>query len=294
MIERTSCDACGSSRTTYPPSISPAWPIAKCLECGFVYLPFSPPYSDLDETLAWEKTSVAETERRRSRFLSRLDMASRWRMKIGHALDFLRRRRTLGLEGNVLDVGCGGACRIPDGPIPFGIEISRALARAAKPTFTARGGSVTHGPAIEGIKTYADGFFSAILMRSYLDHEAAPLDVLRLAHAKLIEGGKIHVRVPNHGSINRRVMGGNWCGYRFPDHVSYFTPATLKLMAERAGLAYRRVNWMSPFDDNIIAELSKSHVSYPGENYDRHNDGRLDVVVSGVAASRPSCFCAVS
>ncbi len=279
MIERGACAACGSMEIAYPPPIAPEWPLAQCTACGFLYLPFSPPYCELNETLAWEKTSAAETQRRRKRFLNRIDQATRWRMQLGHGLDFLRRKRSLGLTGNVLDIGCGGSCRVPNGPTPFGIEISRALAESAKAHFVKRSGTVVHGPAIDGLKAFADGFFASVLMRSYLEHEAAPFEVLSLVRAKLGPGGMIYVRVPNHASLNRRIMGARWCGYRFPDHVNYFTPKTLRLMAGRADLTYRRINWLSPFDDNIIAELVKPHASHSGEDDSRHDDGRLHVVV---------------
>jgi hypothetical protein len=43
------------------------------------------------------------------------------------------------------------------------------------------------------------------------------------------------VKVPNFASVNRRLRGNRWCGFRFPDHVNYFTPATLARLAHEAG-----------------------------------------------------------
>lgn len=175
----------------------------------------------------------------------------------GQVLDRHRSRHVLGLTGNVLDVGCGGTCHVPAGPTPFGIEISAALAFPAAPAFAARGGSVVHASAVEGIDTFADAFFSAILMRSYLEHEAQPGLALQKAFRKLAPAGKVFVRVPDYGSINRRVSGKRWCGFRFPDHVNYFTGRSLRRLAESTGFTYRRINWLSPFDDNIIAILTR-------------------------------------
>lgn len=46
-------------------------------------------------------------------------------------------------------------------------------------------------------------------------------------------------------------------GFRFPDHVNYFTSRSLRSLAESVGYAYSRTNWLSAFDDNIIAVLKK-------------------------------------
>jgi hypothetical protein len=72
-----------------------------------------------------------------------------------------------------------------------------------------------------------------------------------------VAGGKVLIRVPDYGSINRRVTGTKWCGWRFPDHVNYFTNESLRTLTESVGYAYRRKNWLSRLDDNIIAELTR-------------------------------------
>jgi SAM-dependent methyltransferase len=158
----------------------------------------------------------------------------------------------------VLDIGCGDGCRIPEGPTPFGIEVSQGLAMQARPHFQARGGDVVHAPALTGLDSFSNDTFTAIIMRSYLEHEAQPRAVLTKAFARLDKGGVVYVRVPNFGSVNRRVMGARWCGFRFPDHVNYFSGKTLRKLAEQIGFKYRRINWYSLLDDNLIVELHKA------------------------------------
>jgi hypothetical protein len=233
------------------------WPLVACGTCGFVYLGRVPGYDALVEEYAWERTSAATRGARRKSMLGRLSAATRWRMKLAHVRDRLRRDRFLAVAGNVLDVGCSGACRVPPGPTPFGIEISRWLADKARPQFEARGGRVINAPAVEGLDAFDDGFFSAIEMRSYLEHESQPRLVLEKCYRKLASGGRVQVRVPNFGSINRRVMGARWCGFRFPDHVNYFTGSSLRRLAEEIGFRYRRINGYSVFGDNLIVELQK-------------------------------------
>jgi len=253
------CKVCGSSRsinldeyTTSP------WPVLKCEDCDFVFLGAVPDYALLSDELAWEKTSLAERKKRNARWYGQFDSMTRWRMRFGHAIDNARRRRAMDGARRVLEIGCGDGTRIPEGPIPYGIEISAELCTRARPIYLKRGGDVTHAPATEGIERFPEEFFDTILMRSYLEHEAQPRKILERAFCKLAAGGKVLIRVPDYGSVNRKFMGAKWCGFRFPDHVNYFTGKSLRALAESVGYAYRRKNWLSPLDDNIIAELTRS------------------------------------
>jgi predicted SAM-dependent methyltransferase len=95
-------------------------------------------------------------------------------------------------------------------------------------------------------------------MSSYLEHEVEMTRVLEGVFRTLKSGGQAFIRVPNYGSLNRRVMGRKWCGFRYPDHVNYFTLASLRKVAAKAGFDTKLVNranlWV---DDNIQALLVK-------------------------------------
>jgi 2-polyprenyl-3-methyl-5-hydroxy-6-metoxy-1,4-benzoquinol methylase len=252
------CEVCGGQQhVTLTGYTTTEWKVVECSNCRHVYLSTVPGYAALESTYAWEKTFAQEKDRRAKRSWSKFDKATRLRLRLGKQKDMSSRKASLGSSGNVLDVGCGGSCRLHEGVTPYGIEISAELAQQAKPQYEARGGDVVCAPALEAFDKFSDGFFKSILMRSYLEHEENPRAVLTKAFAKLEPGGVIFVRVPNYGSINRRVMGKNWCGFRFPDHVNYFTGASLSTLAGSIGYTYRHKNWLSVFDDNLIVELVK-------------------------------------
>ena len=102
-------------------------------------------------------------------------------------------------------------------------------------------------------------FFSGVIMSSVAEHEKQPKTLLAHVARVLEDGGTAYIRVPNFGSVNRVVMGAKWCGFRHPDHVNYFTVATLRRMAAECGLGVRLLNPIRlPFDDNINALLRKS------------------------------------
>ena len=236
------------------------WHVVSCTACSFVYLSNPPHYEDLESNFAWESTSVAESARRASSrpLLTRLDRATRWRL---HMLRRSREHfyRDLFRQGRVLDIGCGGSAGPPEPLVPFGIEISRVLFEQSKLKMAERGGYAVHGAAAEAITQFPDRFFAGVIMSSVVEHEKQPKKLL-LNVARVLENeGKAYIRVPNFGSVNRVLMDSKWCGFRYPDHVNYFTVATLKRMAAECGLRLRLLNpGRLPFDDNINAVLEQT------------------------------------
>ncbi|MCC7251592.1 class I SAM-dependent methyltransferase [Hyphomicrobium sp.] len=256
---RPTCEVCLQSGATVVHKYTRSrWPVVACNACGFVYLGEVPAYEDLSVNLAWEKQHAEEKARRkRTNRHARLDALTRFRLKLGKLVDRARHARSVPDMGRVLEIGCGGSTRIPEGPTPYGIEISEGLSRKARPIFEARGGAVYHEPATTGIERFPEDFFDSIIMRSYLEHEAQPRLILERAFKRLKPGGTILLRSPNYNSANRYIMGSTWCGFRFPDHVNYFTPRSLCTLAESIGYEFRWKNWMSLFDDNLIVELRR-------------------------------------
>jgi SAM-dependent methyltransferase len=158
--------------------------------------------------------------------------------------------------GDVLDVGCSDGRQLADlGPrhIPHGIEVSKALAARALAVVAPRGGKIVRANALEGLAQLPAGRFSGVWMHSFLEHEIEPLATLRAAARVLRPDGRLILKMPNYASVNRRVRGARWCGFRFPDHVNYFTPASLRTMVEAAGLRVVRMNFTDrlPTSDNM-------------------------------------------
>ncbi len=221
-----------------------------------VFLVNPPEYQALEEDFAWEKTYAAKKEASRgSTQLSPLARVARHKFRT--LRDRSQKFRHWFGDGNVLDIGCGDGHRIIPPMTPFGIELSKALHAQADTLMRRRGGYCLHGPGAETIWDFDEGQFDGIIMHSYLEHETAVSRVLRGARRALKSTGRMFVRVPNYASLNRRVVGAKWCGFRYPDHVNYFTPRTLADVARRAGFSMSITNRLTlPLDDNINALFS--------------------------------------
>jgi len=253
------CPTCGATAATALPDYSPdPWVIATCDSCALVYLRNPPAYEALEEDFAWEKTY--EVKKSRSKGSTPLSPYIRkLRMALGMSRDKTASFRKWFNHGHVLDIGCGWGDRINPPMTPYGIELSTALHKISDERMRAAGGYCLKGAGAEAIWEFDEGQFDGVVMYSYLEHETDVMGVLKGAHRALKPAGGVFIRVPNYGSLNRRIIGAKWCGFRYPDHVNYFNLATLTDTAARAGFTTHLVNKVTrPVDDNISVLLRKA------------------------------------
>lgn len=236
------------------------WRLKECMQCGLVYLENPPPVAALVDEYNWTATYADEAQRRlrAQPVLARLrkwwkDWRVRWikSRKLEHLVNRYIK------AGAVLDVGCGNGnqfARLPPAIVPHGVEIDAAAVGTAHSLASARGGRVVHADAVSGLSQFNDGSMDGIIMHSYLEHEVEPAKVLKEAARALRADGVLIVKVPNFDCWSRQYFRGrNWPGFRFPDHVNYFTPASLQRMVRQAGMQVRQFSWLDrlPTSDNM-------------------------------------------
>lgn len=145
----------------------------------------------------------------------------------------LRLFRRFSKAGRVLDVGCS------TGAFLFHLK------RLFPEDYDVLGTDIV-GPALEyagrqGVPTSKESFltmaagagFSAITFWAVLEHLVNPASFLAKAATLLNPGGFCFVLVPNFKSLAVRLLGAKY-RYILPQHVNYFTAATLALLARRA------------------------------------------------------------
>lgn len=251
-----SCPACASGAIRDCAQFArDTWRIGACGVCDFVFLRNPVDYTALEEDSAWEVTFRKEdAQREKTRGpLKRFASSAR---QLGYKLrgDPMKRYLRLLGPGKILDIGCGGVTRWRAPFEPYGIELSRALAEKSDREMRALGGYCTQGAGAEAIWTFQPAFFDSVMMHSFLEHEVQFKRLLEGCFRTLRPGGRAFIRVPNFAALNRRISGPTWPGFRYPDHVNYFTPSTLRAACEAAGFTFRLVNrhkiWL---DDNIQA-----------------------------------------
>lgn len=256
-----------------------AWRIVRCLETDFVYLANPPSYDRLESEFAWENTLQVERERRVTQepvFTRLSSFAKTLKTTVAP-----KRNKVLSLATaeimakpdrrtcHVVDIGCASgkllaelhrrsaACGIR--VIPVGIEVSRNLARTCERNLAPMGGRVLSTNALDATDELDPRSVGLIVMSSFLEHECQPLRLLRRLHGVLTADGSVVIKVPNFNCWNRVLRGRKWCGFRYPDHVNYFTPNTLDRLAREAGFRVRRHRLVDrfPLSDNMYAVLDK-------------------------------------
>jgi SAM-dependent methyltransferase len=257
----------------------PPWVLRRCDESGLVFLENPPGYESLQSELAWEVTWQREADKRAAdepALYAMSTAAKRFRhrvLKRNKVADLATAlvRASASAEVRMLDLGCGEGQllgqvmdRLPEAVRrrcrPYGVEISNELARRSQAALAPYGGRCVHASALQGLASFEAGFFDLIVMSSFLEHEIQPLPLLREAARTLGDAGRVLIKVPNYASWNRRLRGARWCGYRWPDHVNYFTPQTLTAAAATAGLQVQRMNLLDrfPLSDSLYAVLRKA------------------------------------
>lgn len=150
-------------------------------------------------------------------------------------------------RGLLLDIGCSTGVLLDaardQGWSTLGIEANPNLAAVAKE----KGHEVTVGffPDVlpPGVKP------AAVTMLDVLEHAERPMDFLETVAARLPEGGRLLVQVPNLDSLFIRLEGAANSNLDI-GHWTYFTPKTLDAMLARAG--FRALG-----TETIISEMDR-------------------------------------
>lgn len=138
-------------------------------------------------------------------------------------------------SGTLLDLGCSSGSflefmRAESWKLD-GIEMSAEGARTAEAKSGARVfvGNILDAP-------YPPAYFDVITCFDVLEHLYKPREVMARVSEWLKPGGFFYVLVPNVDSAEGRVFAGYWHGLELPRHLFHYSPASLKFLAESAGL----------------------------------------------------------
>lgn len=257
--------------------LAPApWEVRECLETGLVFLANPPAQERFMEEFAWQVTHAEESRRRRREepFVAAVSRAAkrfrqRWLKRdklVGIVCEIVQRRPNGPIH--LVDVGCanGGLFgrlmdRLPDTVArriePVGIEISTQLAGQADAKLQQFGGHCIHAAGVAGLKRLPATSIDVIILSCVLEHEIDPVALLDGCRERLAPDGVVVVKVPNYACFSRRLRRRRWCGYRWPDHVNYFTPRSLTAAATLASLRVTRMGWLdrSPLSDSLYSVL---------------------------------------
>ena len=161
----------------------------------------------------------------------------------GYATDRERRYRLVmdayaplfedGAGRRLLDFGCGAGQFLQlaqaRGFEGSGVDLSQdAVAKARERGIDAYFGAPADVPEI------AAGGFDVVTMWSVLAHLATPVEDLTTLRSLLTGDGALLILTVNANSLLLKALGARWGGFT-PNHLKFYSPATLPLLLRRAG-----------------------------------------------------------
>ena len=213
---RIKCTACKDSKSIIvlrKGSIS----LHKCLKCGTIFLDaysdgFVPElyaYYDKYENLSKEDVFDPLTGAR--------------------CQDLLKWFSHFSMGREVLDVGCGLGQFVEvanrSGWIAEGLELSRGAVNFA------RGNRL----AVQEIDFLSEAIkphsYDMVTLFEVIEHVPDPVAFLQRSEKVVRPGGLVYVTTPSFSSIDRRLFGREW-ELIHPEHLSYFTPRTLRALVK--------------------------------------------------------------
>jgi SAM-dependent methyltransferase len=236
----SSCPACGGKRLRerfevahYEDDPLYAWaqnvdyahaPIVECGDCNFIFKGKQPSEEFLRRHYA--QTSAEYQERQAE------DDAT-YRTDYGLARRLLAQRFPQG--GRILDVGCGRGFFLKSLGKEWerhGVEPSRSAAEYA----ARENGIPVHAGNLVAMKLPA-GFFDVATLFDVMEHLAQPAKLVAEVRRVLKPGGSLLAGTGNFGSVTARLAGRQWAYLAIPDHVSFFSEASLRGVLSRAGFS---------------------------------------------------------
>ncbi len=248
------CNSCGSKDTLfithgveheYDNTTSDVFNVVKCKRCGLMYLNPRPDVTELktiypDNYYAYglqEQNVEAENQ------TSLLYRARKfvYMSRLAKALDLCRPAERL----KVLDVGCadGRALnwykKVEKYKVEtYGVDFDRASVEKAR----ASGHTVYLGRFED-----ADiplGAFDLIVATHVIEHVADPKAFARRAFEVLKPGGVFLCETPNAGSFDAKLFSKqHWGGYHFPRHWVWYSPESIRAMAESIGFKVEMIQY---------------------------------------------------
>jgi len=155
-------------------------------------------------------------------------------------------------EKNLLDIGCswgGYMYRMKEiGWNVFGIEMHGEAVKFAKNELLLKNVSCCSVDDAE----FEDAFFDVVHMSMVLEHVYDPLGTLMKINRIIKQNGQLIISVPDISGFEAKVYKDKCYALHVPQHLSHFTPKTLKAFLNKAGFRVDKIVHHN-FDRDIVA-----------------------------------------
>lgn len=194
----------------------------ECDSCGLLRLDPIPTTEQLDAHYARRAASGNYT----------LESATRSITVAAGIVDFIEAHRSNGGSKRIFDIGCLYGHLLDSakerGWETWGLELQGPAAEYAKQHHEGR-------IFVSAVEDFVDGnseYFDVVTAIALIEHAREPSKVLSIARRLLKPGGTLVIQTPNLASVLARIMGRYWPPIAAPEHIFYFSPLTLSMIAQ--------------------------------------------------------------
>lgn len=228
LIREISCNLCYSQKTETIMTKLP-YNLVKCTKCSLYYLNPQPTKKSLQSfyTKDYFQGGLAATGYSSYTLLDR-DLSFEARIRLNLVKKYIH-------QGKLLDIGCGYGHFLKeardDGFDVFGLDISKEAIKQLQKKYSITGKA---GDVIEN--DLPSDVFDVITAWDVIEHIQNPRKSLQDLFKKLSKNGWLFLTTPNIKSIDAKILGKYWYGFkRIPEHLYFFSPETISQLLKIVG-----------------------------------------------------------
>jgi SAM-dependent methyltransferase len=220
--------------------------LRRCGSCGFVFAGRLPSAAELEAHYGGYGRDDTDSPITRRRY--------------DELLDGFERHRSC---NRILDMGCGVGYFLEQAALRGWEVHGSEVGIEALAINRAKGIEMRPAPLRAG--DYEPGTFDVVTAFEVVEHVADPRAESRtLAHI-LRPGGLFYCTTPNFDSASRRLLGPAWSVIDYPEHLCYFTTATLCSWLEDAGFATAGVTTTGVSPRRLLSGLRRTSAKQAGQ-----------------------------
>lgn len=165
----------------------------------------------------------------------------------------------------VLDIGCGVGAALAyhqgRGCEAVGIEADANVQPIAK-----RFGLDIRQGVFDGSQFDSD-YFDYVTLDQVAEHVTDPHALMRGVARVLKRGGKAIITTPNPASLGARLFQRKWLNWHVPYHIQFYSPKSLELLSERAGMKLVRIRTLTQSAWQLYQWYHVQGFGQPGERH---------------------------
>jgi SAM-dependent methyltransferase len=227
-LEQPACPLCGPGVPQRPRHAFPPFGVVDCAGCGLAFL--SPRLTQERVLAMYQDAAYYDSSVAGRGYDEYLAVRENWVRTFDRRLRAIARHQP---RGRALDVGCGPGFFLDAaagrGYEAWGVDPSAYAVEMARRTH----GDRVCTSVLESAP-FPPAHFDLVTAFDAFEHVYDPVGFVEAAHRLLTPGGALAITTPDITSLLSRVSGRRWVSFKIPEHVSYWSPQTIRrVLADR-------------------------------------------------------------